>query len=1166
MSPARRDLPPDQADRELISCGGLERTLFVEAGAGTGKTTQLVERIANLVLEREVPLVEIAAITFTEAAAAELQSRIRVHFERRLAAAEDLIGQQRCRDALADLDRAAIATLHGFASRLLGEFAVAAGLPPQIGVADEVSSQLAAEQRWQRFVDALYEDPAHEELLTRAALTGIHVEPRYLGEPSLRDAAARLNENWDLLGVVAAQQPPPLGPIDLTAFDRSVVELDALVATCATTDDKLYERAVGQILPEARHIAALPTERKLQALCELGERWEKNNNKGQKQNWADVSHARDVVAGVGRARREIVQRSVDELLRHFLVLLADHVLHNAAERRAAGTLEFHDLLVLSRSMLRSNGAARRSLHERYRHVLLDEFQDTDPLQIELAVLVATAVAEPGATRWSSLAVDDGRLFFVGDPKQSIYRFRRADISLFLEARDRFGGDGSLARLSANFRSVGPVLDWVNGLFAELMPVEITGAQPGYEPLRAMRRPAGGFDHRPLLLGGPHPDPKVRAGDLRRLEAHDIAATVTDIFTRPEAWPIGEGDGWRPATLSDVTILLPARTSLPYLRDALDAAQVPYRLATGTLVYDTQEVRDVLAVLRCIDDPSDELALVAALRAPLYACSDIDLYRYRRAGGRWDLRVTPPDQLDPASPVPHALAHLHSLWEQRWWRTASELVEQVLADRHAYLLAFGAPRPTDVWRRLRFLADQARAFEEAGGGGVRAFVQWAALQGADGAAVHEPLLPETDEDAVRIMTVHGSKGLEFPITMLSGMTTAAGGWRRGVSVLWNDDGQPELRLTRSLATEFHEPRADLELEMDRHEKLRLLYVAATRARDHLVVSCHHKAPSANARPDANRSYGQLVWEFHADEGTELARRHAVDAEPAVAPADPAAPGPAALAPIDVPEALDTPPRRAAWINERDELLALAAQRTVWSATAVVNEVERRAVLEDDDAAALGDDGAPQLADAAAGSGSASAVPQRRRGRAGTAIGRAVHATLQLLDLTEQPPAHLRAQVDQQCAIEAIDELADTVETFVRAALASDAVRLAAVHTHHKELYLAAPVGARIIEGYIDLLIETPQGLVVVDYKTDGVRTEAEVDAKLDHYELQAATYAAALEHVTGRPVHECRFVFCRASGAIERRVRDLPAAVDRIHQVLGDDRLRNEPSPPSAAPV
>ncbi len=426
-------------------------------------------------------------------------------------------------------------------------------------------------------------------------------------------------------------------------------------------------------------------------------------------------------------------------------------------------------------------APRRAdrLHERYTHILLDEFQDTDPIQIELAILIAASVQGEPPSAWHELDVDEGRLFFVGDPKQSIYRFRRADIGLFLEARDRFGPNESWARLTTNFRTVEPILAWINAFFTESMADEQPNAQPKYEPLSSWREPYVGVDHRPMLLGGPHPDPKVKAGALREAEATDVARVIADIRSGPDRWPVHDSQAgdWRPARLSDITILVPTRTSLPYLREALEGEDIPYRLATGTLVYDTQEVRDAIAAVRAIDDSSDQLSLVAALRSPLYACSDVDLFTFRAAGGRWDIRRDVPDSVPADHPVRLAFEHLHSLWDQRWWLSPAALLERLLRERHAFLLGLGDPRPTEVWRRLRFLIDQARAFEEANGGDLRAFVDWAELQGADSARVHEPLLPETDDDSVQILTIHGAKGLEFPITILSGMTTQPGSARQ-----------------------------------------------------------------------------------------------------------------------------------------------------------------------------------------------------------------------------------------------------------------------------------------------------------------------------------------------------------------------------------------------------
>lgn len=200
--------------------------------------------------------------------------------------------------------------------------------------------------------------------------------------------------------------------------------------------------------------------------------------------------------------------------------------------------------------------------------------------------------------------------------------------------------------------------------------------------------------------------------MRELEAADVAAAVAAIRDDPAQWPVWdrESEQWRPAELADITILIPTRTSLPYL-GALDLEAVPYRLATGTLVYDSQEIRDVLSVLRAIDDQTDEISLVAALRSPLLACSDVDLFTFHQAGGRWRFTSTPPSALSSDHPVLRSFELLRSLWEQRWWLSPSAMVDQVQQSCAAALVAFGAVRPGDVWNRHRFLLDQARLFEE-----------------------------------------------------------------------------------------------------------------------------------------------------------------------------------------------------------------------------------------------------------------------------------------------------------------------------------------------------------------------------------------------------------------------------------------------------------------------
>jgi ATP-dependent helicase/nuclease subunit A len=1101
----------DSGERRRIAASGLDENLFVEAGAGTGKTTQLVRRVVNLVLSGRCRLREVAAITFTEAAAAELRDRLRVAFERIAADDADATARARAMQALSDADQAAISTLHGFALRIVSEHPSAAGLPPRVRIADEVSSTLAFEDRWERFVDGLYARAELDELLLRADTLRIKLEPTYHRESTLTDVAAILGQSWDRLEPFARETAfSALPPVDFGDFDRAVHDLAAAHASCRVPSDTLA-CWIGDRLPALRTIVAVEsTDEKLAALWQL--KALRPGRRGTRDSWDDPEGARQVVAEVNLRRDAVVGAAVHAVLHRFLVLIGGELWRAAEDRRRSGMLEFHDLLVLARRTLRASRSTRASLAERFRYVLLDEFQDTDPLQIEIAVLIAGTVAdEPGD--WQSATVAPGRLFFVGDAKQSIYRFRRADIGLYLDARDTFGAGGSRVRLSTNFRTVEPILGWINTLFGELMAVEEPRRQPRYEPLRAHRDPSIS-DHRVMLLGGPMAG---SASVVRQAEAEHVAGLIDEIRRHPEMWPVHRSGVWRPATLSDITILVPTRLSLPFLRAELDRAGIPYRLDTGTLVFDTQEVRDVVAALRAVDDPSDEASLVAALRSPLYGCSDADLYTWRAAGGQWSVTRMPAEEL-AEHPVGVAVAHLHGLWRERWWSGPADLVERILRERQAMLAAFGDERPLEVIRRLRFLIEQARAFETAGGGGTRAFCAWAELQASSSSRVHEPLSADTDVDGVRVMTVHGAKGLEFPITILSGMSTQPNGQRRGAAVIWDGD-RAEIRVGAGLSTDNFDPRSEVEDEMSDSEWLRLLYVAATRAADHLIVSRYHSEKN-------RRSYAKLVHD-------QIGGRDELHRPPWSAQPTPDADSDASEMPGAEFSAADED--RDRWLDRRRHLLRAAATPRVTSATAIASTDAADRKVDDDGTT---DDDHPAAATA------------WRRGRAGTAIGRAVHATLQSLDPAIAADDPLIDDVARREATrEALETQAPTVGAMVRSALRSAALDLARRYPHHRELYVAADVDGTVVEGYVDLLIEAPDGLVIVDYKTDTVRSEDDVDAKLARYELQGAAYALAVEQATGHHVSACLFVFCRPGGAIERAVTDLDAARRRVRGAL-----------------
>ena len=1157
--------PPDQAARHQIH-EALDTTLFVEAGAGSGKTSALVGRVVALVASG-IELQHIAAITFTEKAGAELRDRVRRELhEHAQVPTTSPEAAARCEAAVGQLDGAAIGTLHAFAQRILREHPVEAQLPPRVEVLDEVTSGIAFDHRWGRVLDDLLADTALQRTLLLLNAAG--VDPK-----KLRALALAFDGAWDLVESqvpVEAAEPPAVAD----AVPKVLAEVRALAELtrhCSDDTDRLLGRLheildFGTLLEtigdDDLDVLELLTEpRKLTA-----------SNLGRAGSWsgckADVVAQMAVVAeAVAAVKGTVLQACA----RHLGSAMRRHTLRAALDRRAAGQLEFHDLLVLARQVLRhpvQGPVVRTSLRQRYQRLLLDEFQDTDPIQIELAVRIACAdPATADADRWADVDVAPGRLFVVGDPKQSIYRFRRADISTFLEAKARFAAEaGGAVELTANFRTVEPIIDWVNVTFAMLMEESpdvdvLDPSQPAYAALHAQRgAPTSGP---PLAVVGatPHP-PKTKAEVVRAAEARDVANAVTVALA--EGWQVRDGhDGWRNPKLGDITILVPARTSLPFLEDALGAARIPFRAESSSLVYASRAVRDLMMVLRAADNPTDHLRIVCALRTPLLGCGDDDLFRYKiEAEGTWSYNTpTPPD--GSAGPAAAGLAFLRSIHEARHWQSPAELLDRIARERRALELGFAEGRPRDVWRRLRFVIDQARAWSEATGGSLRAYLRWVDQQTVEGARVTESVLPETDDDAVRIMTIHAAKGLEFPITIVSGLSTGAMTQRNAVDVYFpRNGGEVGYRLGKEVVTEEFDAWKPVDEQMSYDERIRLLYVACTRACDHLVVSLHRKERVGGAPPKASsRTNAELLLAGMGDDllaglpdlsGTAVP----LDGGPAAAPTP--------------------PPPFAEWETEREAALAVASRPGAVAATALTDEgapdwgqepelVEdplrppppdgpHQPSLFEPIVEPVGDDGDPGPLEPDVDPGLQKRpldldLPPWLKGRYGTAIGRAVHGVLQTIDLATGDG--LDASVRAQSQAEAVPDRELVVRKLVEDALGSPVVQEAARSPHWREVYACTPIGDRLLEGYVDLLYRGPHGLAVVDHKTAATNDPAELDRRVQGYRLQGAAYAVAVGRATAEPVTKVVFLFLTPNGAVERELGDLETAMADVERLVAD---------------
>ncbi len=1096
MSPT--PTPPDQVARNRIATD-LTANLFVEAGAGAGKTTSLVGRIVALV-QSEVEIGAVAAITFTEKAAAELRHRLRAE----LSAAG-------LHTATADVDHAPIGTLHAFARRLLVDMPIPAGLPPGFTVLDELESHLAFEERWEALLDRLLDDPTPErgiidggsELVELCQLDNFRIE---VGG---RRIATTFHENWDLVETRVDRTDPGPWQLDAGPFLGRVL---ALCENEVPDDDKQAERLELLRTLATAALASQGLGDLVAMLAELEDRCRKTKSCGSQAKWKQANLDPEALIQLRASQMELadealalLQRVRDRRVRVLGAVFGEWVLESATERASQGTLEFHDLLVLARRLVATRPDIRRMLHERYQRILLDEFQDTDPIQLEIAVRLAAAPDDPAQdAEWGDLRPLPGRLFIVGDPKQSIYRFRRADIAQYMQAAQQVGAD--VETLSANFRSARPVLDWVNHVFSRLI-TEQPDAQPEYQPLAATRRHH--LDHGSVTVFGidEHDDlGRRKAEEIRWREAADAADAVATALV--EGWEVTDGASLRPCRPGDITVLLPARTSLPALEAALRERDLPYRAENSSVVYATTEIRHLMLALKAAADPTDEFALVAALRTPLYGCSDVELYQWHHAGGRWSIwwepnEETPLELLD--HPVGDALRHLGGLARRASRTGPADLLHALVDERRALDAALDAPDARDVWRRIRYVIDQARAWSDAGGHGLRRYLAWVHLLASESRNA-DTILPEHDDDAVRIMTIHAAKGLEFPITVVSGMTTRPG-TAKSNAVVWHRDTW--TISNKQSPDPIFEDFMPLDEQMSDAERRRLLYVACTRAVDHLVVSLH-RYPDSSSSPTAES--GALL--FHAG-GAEVAGARPLDpTEGRYQPPTATAP---ALAWADQDE----------WDHERRRAFAAARWRPSVSATFLAGEADTDPGL---------DKGAVDLD-----------LPPWQRGRYGTAVGRAVHAVLQYADF--RTGANIDAEAAAQCAAEGIIGMDDTVARLARSALAAPIVQRAIETPHHRELFVAAPVGDRTVEGYIDLFVETDGGGVIVDYKTDQWPDDDQRAERVARYRRQLAAYGVVLERILGRPVERALLVRCRPDGPAEEiEITDWASALDEARDL------------------
>ncbi|HEY8548777.1 MAG TPA: UvrD-helicase domain-containing protein [Vicinamibacterales bacterium] len=1130
----------------------LDETLAVEAAAGTGKTTVLVDRIVNILASGRTTVERLVAVTFTEKAAGELKLRLRTKLEERRAAA-DAASREHLDRALASLEQAHVSTIHTFCADLLRERPVEGGVDPQFVMLTEPQARRLFSEVFHDWLQRQLEDPP-EGIRRALRRTAFDEEDGPTGRLEL--AAYTLVEWRDFPGRWRREGFDQRGRVD--ALVRELEAFHDLTASSADPKDPFFEstaqaRRVYAELTLAERVRPRDYDRLEARLVDLCNYRFRNIRTGRKtapyrkgvpREQVIQAHAR-LVALLEAFKRD-ADADLAALLRDELAGAIDA--YREAKARL-GALDFLDLLVRARDLVRDHDDVRAAFQQRFTHLFVDEFQDTDPLQAEILLLLSAS--DPACRDWRAVAPTPGKLFVVGDPKQSIYRFRRADVGIYQQVREQLVRHGAIpVCLTSSFRSVPTIQRMVNAAFAPLMTGDSESVQASYVALSPVRPdpPA-----QPGVVVLPVPRPIGARDQVTKpaIEASlpDAVGAFVDWLITQSGWTVTERDrgGERiPIQARHVCLLFRRfdrrawNQSGSYMEDvtrpyvqALESRGIPHLLVGGKSFHEREEVETMRTALAAIEWPDDELSVFGTLRGALFAIGDETLLAYRAQASRihpFRPLADPPDELKP---VVEALNLLRDLHLRRNHRPVAETVTRLLDASRAHAIFALRPSGEQALANVQYIAELARQYEASGGLSFRGFVDGLQEEADSTRAAEAPILEE-GSDGVRLMTAHKAKGLEFPIVILADITADLS---RNTASRWVDGakGACAVSLAGWQPADLLDHQ-DIEVRRDEAEGVRVAYVAATRARDLLVVPAVGDAPfergwvsplNGAIYPEADRcrEARRELWaeRFGSDS--------MVDRE-ATVPFSSVRPGIHRLTPPDGGE-----PYEVTWWDPASLDLGRLPNYGLRREELIVKDgapgsidagLERYYTWRNGRERAVEQGSRPgrrvitARARAAQADVPAPGIPVRTEQvprpsgvvAAGPRFGALVHAVLAIVPL-DASADQVTAVVEQQGRLLA----ATGVERASAAALVSatlahplfDRIRAAARHGGlRREVPVSIAADGQLVEGVVDLAFEDDQGWTVVDFKTDLDPAES-----LETYLRQVQIYAGAIAQATGR---------------------------------------------------
>jgi ATP-dependent helicase/nuclease subunit A len=823
----------------------LGTTFMVEAGAGSGKTTGLVGRMTALIRTGAAEIGRIAAITFTNKAADELKERFRLELERSLQREAPDAEKARLTAALEQLDGCSIGTIHSFCGGMLRERPMEAGLDPAFAEMDEEEEKRFRDRCWDEYLLQL------EERGETGALRDLLDDQ--LDVVTLKDVYERVSMFSDVQVVTEDCSRPDF---DLIRLSLAPLVDEAYAYVPANEPERGWDvlQSLLHMTKRRERLFGWDDDR---SVLQLAQAFDKRLDVTQNR-WTDGGKARDFKQAFHQWQITVLfpfLRSWREYLYPQLIrFVLPAVKHCERRRHELGLLSFQDLLGKATVLLRDYPEARRYFAGRHRIVLVDEFQDTDPVQAEMMFLLTGEGTDPGERDWRRLTPRPGSLFIVGDPKQSIYRFRRADISLYNEVKEKIAECGEVLQLNANFRSVHAIGDFVNYQFGSRFPAKATEEQATFVRMetqaanpRAGKRAAHGIF---TLSHAKMPGGKqaVALADARKAAQWIAWACGEGRLQIQEKGPRGEAV-FRRAVPNDFLILLKTTEFLHLYAEQLDMLGIPSDTSGSSVLY--VEMHALAQLAACLADPVDLVALLGVLKGELFGVSDKELFAYKQEGHPFAFRSLPDRDRCSAEAMPvwsvlAKLYHYEGLVRTLPAMTALYRIVDDLAVLPGTLMRqAGTTRAGTLIKLLQLLQEQARtaaSWPELS----RSLAELCGNKGMETSSVHAG-----GGQAVRIMNLHKAKGLEAPVVFLA---CPAGESDHDATQHIDRSQHPAVgyfTITRQKYDYVYDTVAqpvgwaelnEKERVFMNAEKERLLYVAATRAKQLLVVSLYPEQPA------------------------------------------------------------------------------------------------------------------------------------------------------------------------------------------------------------------------------------------------------------------------------------------------------------------------------------